>query len=78
MKKDLFYAVNGTGQPHVFTSKPIRDEQRKMWLGVQVPCFTMVLMYFESEGLRFPDLKWSDEPVKVELSVEMLKSPVRA
>lgn len=71
MKKDLYYAVNGTGQPHVFTSNPIRDEQRKMWVGVQEPCFTMVFMYFESEGLRFPALKWSDEPVKMELSVKM-------
>ena len=71
MEKDLYYAVSGTGQGLVFTQKPVRDEERRRWLGVQEPCFTMVLMYFESEGWKFPLLKWQDEPVKLTLSVKV-------
>lgn len=69
MKKDLYYAVSPSGQGQVFVSRPVRDARR--WLGVILPCFQMVLDNLELDGFEFPDIKWSDEPVKIEMSVNL-------
>ena len=69
MDKELFYAVNPSGQGNIFVSRPIRGE--RYWMGVIEPCFSMVLNCLESEGFCFPSLKWQDEPVKLTLSVKV-------
>ena len=73
MDKDLWIAVSGTGQVGIFVEKPIRDNHFKCWQGRMVGCISMVVSLFESEGLEFPVLKWSDEPIKLSLSLNVVK-----
>ena len=69
MDKELFYAVNPSGQGNIFVSRPVRGERN--WMGVMEPCFSMVLNCLESEGFHFPSLKWSDEPAVIKMSVNL-------
>lgn len=69
MRKELYYAVGGTGQGCIFSTKPERDEVRKIWVGDIVGCYMSVVMQMEFEGLQLPSLKWSDEPVKIKIEV---------
>lgn len=72
MTKELFYAVNGSGQGCVFTSMPFRDEHMKVWCGEIVGMFCTVVMQLEADGiLSLPNLKWTDEPVKLELKIDV-------
>lgn len=73
MKKTLYYAANGTGQCCVFAGRPVRDENRKVWMGEIVPCFALVVMQLESEGLALPNISWKDDAVKIGLDVEIEK-----
>ena len=70
-EKIFYYAVNGSGQGVVFTSYPQRDHHLKIWVGDIVTCFTMAFNQMEAEGLQLPAIKWSDEPVTVNLKVEI-------
>jgi len=70
MKKKLWYAVSGSGQGRIFTAKPERDEHFKIWLGESVGCISTTFMIFESEGMAVPNLKWTDDPVGLTLSIE--------
>lgn len=69
MEKELWYAVSGTGQGVLFTTKPYRDDYRKCWVGEVVGCISRAVMLFESEGLVLPVLKWSDEPVRLTMTI---------
>lgn len=70
--KTLYYAVNGTGQGIVFISRPIRDDTKKIWLGDIVPCYMLAVTQMVSEGLfDLPLMKWSDEPVKLTLKIDV-------
>lgn len=69
MEMKLWYAVNGKGQGRVFTTKPERDEHFKVWLAESVGCISMLVMMMEADGMELPDLKWSDEPVELKLSL---------
>ena len=70
--KILYYAVNGSGQSCIFTTYPVRDEHFKTWVGEMVGMFSMVVSQMEAEGLiELPILKWSDEPVELELSIKI-------
>ena len=74
MDKNLYYAVNGSGQGCVFTTFPVRDNHFKVWCGDQISCYTMAVSQMESDGLELPALKWSDEPIKIKLSAEICNS----
>ena len=65
----LWYAVNGKGQGRVFTTKPERDKHFKVWLAESVGCISTLVMMMEADGMELPDLKWSDEPVELKLSL---------
>jgi len=69
MEMKLWYAVNGKGQGRVFTTKPERDEHFKIWCAESVGCISMLVMMMEADGMELPDLKWSDEPVELKLSL---------
>jgi len=71
MKMTIWYAVNGKGQGRVFTSKPERDDHFKVWLAESVGCVSMMVMLMESDGFELPELKWSDEPVEMEISIRI-------
>ena len=73
MDKDLWIAVSGTGQMCVFVDKPIRNNHFKYWDGCMVGCISMVVCLLESEGFEIPVLKWSDEPIKLSLSLNVVK-----
>lgn len=72
MDKKLWYAVNGTGQGYVFLCQPVRDEHFKVWQGEMLGCITMLVALFESEGFALPALKWSDEPILLNLSLNVV------
>jgi hypothetical protein len=70
MSKTLYYAVNGNGQGVVYTSYPARDDNRKIWVGNIEGLYCTLVMQCESEELlSLPLLKWSDNPVKLELNI---------
>ena len=70
--KELWYAVNGSGQGVVFCSCPERDEKLKIWLGEMMGVYSNIAMQLESEGfIAFPPLTWKDEPVMLEIKAEV-------
>ncbi len=70
MNKELWYAVNGDGFGCTFTTYPVRDDHRKVWLGEVTHPYYSLVADMESEGLIIlPPLKWSDDPVKLTLSL---------
>lgn len=73
MKKELWYSVNGSGQGVIFCSAPYRDEHRKIWCGEISGIYCSLVMEMEADGLlTLPQtMKWSDEPVKLELSLKL-------
>ena len=66
---ELYYAVNATGQGMVYIGRPYRDDHFKCWLGHIVGCISMVVSLFEADGFELPPLKWSDEPIKLNLTL---------
>lgn len=69
----LWYAVNGKGQGRIYTSDPVRNEYWKLWEAESVGCVSMVTMLLESnEELVLPELKWTDDPIELELSIRPL------
>lgn len=77
MSKKLYYAVNGSGQGVIFCSVPERDDHRKIWLGEIVGLFASLVMQLESEGFTLPVLKWTDEPVMLELNLQVCSEEPR-
>jgi len=69
MKKEVYIAASKTGQIRVFTSFPERNESFGVWVGESVGCISMLVMMMEADGMELPDLKWSDEPVELKLSL---------
>jgi len=63
--KSIWLASSRAGQLRVFTSPPDRDERLGVWLGQSMGCVSSLLMLMESEGMRLPEMKWTDEPVKI-------------
>ena len=68
---ELYYAVSGTGQGIVYQGRPFRDDHKKCWLGHVVGCVNMVVSLFEANGFELPPLKWSDDPVKLSLTLAL-------
>ena len=71
MKKEVYIAASKTGQIRVFTSFPERNESFGVWVGESVGCVSMMVMLMESDGFELPELKWSDEPVEMEISINI-------
>ena len=71
MSRNLWYAVNGSGQAVVFTNPPERDDHFRVWCGEQLGCFSSLVMQMESDGFELPVLKWKDEPVMIELELNV-------
>lgn len=70
--RNLFYAVNGSGQGVLFTSMPERNTHFKVWCGTMNSVYTRLVMLMESEGcLSLPPLTWTDEPVVITLNAEV-------
>lgn len=69
MTMTLWYAVSKSGQGRVFTSLPERSEPFSCWVGESVGAISTVFMIAEADGLQVPDIKWKDEPVELELSI---------
>lgn len=70
MEKELWFAVNKSGQGSVFVERPERDEHFCVWTGTIVGCISSVLSLLESEGLKLPSLKWKDEPARLMLRID--------
>ncbi len=71
MKKILWYAVNGSGQGVIFTLPPERNDHFRVWCGEQHGCFSSLVMQMESEGFELPVMAWKDEPVAIELEINV-------
>ena len=71
MTKQLYYAVNGSGQGCVFASMPERDDHFKVWKGEIVGTYCSLVMQMESEGFTLPPLKWTDDPVTIEITLNI-------
>lgn len=71
MKISIYYCVNKSGQGCVFTSYPVRDGKRLVWLGRAVLSVTRFMDYLETGlGFKFPDISWSDDPVQIDINIE--------
>lgn len=78
MVRTLYYAVNASGQGVIFTSYPLRDDKRRIWLGDMASVYTGLVMEMESEVLiSLPVMKWSDDPVKLELNLQVCSEKPR-
>ena len=77
--KNLWYAVNGSGQGVIFCSAPSRDEHRKIWCGEMAGVYCSLVMELEAEGLiTLPQaMKWGDEPVLLELNLKICSEEPR-
>ena len=53
----------------MYTTKPVRESHRRVWLGRVEGIYCRLLMDMESRGYRLPSLTWDDEPVEVELTL---------
>lgn len=71
MRKELYYAVNGSGQGCVFTDVPQRDHKRNVWVGEMEGVYSLLVMQLESEGLELPLLKWGDDAVVINVDVSV-------
>ena len=69
LSKTLWYAVNGSGQGCIFTTFPVRDENRKCWVGEMIGYYVSVVMLMESEGFDLPVITWKDSPVRLKISL---------
>lgn len=70
MKINLWYAVNGSGQAKVFSTQPVRDEKRRVWLGEIHSAVLRFIDYLETVcGYELPDTTWKDEPVIIEMLI---------
>lgn len=67
----LWCCANASGQHLVFLEKPKRDERFCTWLGTLLPSFQIIVGYFIANGLDIPDLTWLDEPVEIELRINV-------
>lgn len=72
MTKTLYYAVSGSGQGYLFTAAPTRDIYRKLWVGERVGFYPLLIIDFLKDGLKLPEMKWIDNPVKLELNIKVL------
>ena len=70
-EKKIWVAASGTGQLGVYTSQPIREERRKIWLGRVEGCISQTVMLMECDGFELPCLKWSDEPREIVLTLSL-------
>lgn len=62
MKISLWYAVNGSRQAMVFTSKPERDNKRKIWVGNISSATIRFMDWLEVDcGFELPSMTWKDE-----------------
>ena len=66
----LFYAVNRSGQGGIFMEEPRRDNVYERWVGEYHPCVTLTIDLMERLGFVLPKLSWSDDPVKIKLTLE--------
>ena len=64
----VWVACSGTGQYQVFKAKPIRNYETERWQGERDNYAQVALYYLEGLGIPMPELKWDDEPMKVEIS----------
>lgn len=72
MKKELWYAVNRSGQGMVFMSKPEWDDRLGIWVGRQSGCVSAFFSELEYEGFFAPPLqKCSDPPTRIILSLDI-------
>lgn len=70
--KKLWYAVSRRGQGVIFTTYPVRNEKIGVFEGRIEACFCSVVSDMEAEGLiRLPDINFSDEPVELELTINV-------
>ena len=68
--KTLYYAVSRRGQGVVFTDMPVRVEKLGIWSGTVEGIYNSVVADMEADGyVQLPDLKWSDEPVELKLTI---------
>jgi hypothetical protein len=73
MSMKIWYAVSGRGQGNVYTSCPVRNEHFKIWEGHIEGCISSVVCLLSVNGeLELPNLSWDNNPVELELSVNVL------
>ena len=66
---ECYYAINRNGQGYVFIGEPTRNEQCGCWVGVMSYALISILYRLEKYGFSLPDMKWEDNPVKLNLSL---------
>ena len=68
--KNLWYAVNGSGQGVIFTSCPSRNQHYRCWEGEIIGLFCSLVAQFESEMLiELPAMTWENEPIEIGVSM---------
>ena len=71
MSKELYYAVNASGKGLIYTTYPIRDEKRNIWLGTISTVYAEIVSRLSFEGLELPNLTWKDNPIKLNLTLSV-------
>ena len=66
----LFFAVNRSGQGLVFSTIPVRDERRKVWVGdINAAAMSFIGCLETVYGFSLPDISWKDEPVTITIRI---------
>ena len=66
----LYYAVNRSGQAHVFTELPERDDAKGIWVGRMSVAMQMAVIEFEASGYQLPLRRWLDDAVELNFTLK--------
>lgn len=69
-EKSLFYAVNRSGQGHIFMEEPRRDTVFERWVGEYLPSVSLTIDKMTALGFVLPKISWDDEPVEIKLLLD--------
>ena len=70
MTKEVYYAVSKERQGGIFMDMPEKDEHWGRWTGVQMGCISSLFMLYEADGMKLPDISFSDQPRKYRVTIE--------
>ena len=64
------------GQGRIFVTKPVRQEHFGIWCGQMIGAVSSVVSLFEEGGFVMPDIKWTDEPIELVISLTAVKDEI--
>lgn len=67
MNKEMYYAVDASGNKYLFSKEPARFNKFKVWIENLTPGSEILDVTDTYETMGLPDMTWDDEPLLVKL-----------